>query len=1269
MIAACGLLLSSQVPAAWSEEPRRILLLNSYHQGFPWTDGLVRGASDTLTKGLKNVELYVEYMDTKRLYSDESFAIWENLLRHKFAAMPLDAILCADDNALRFLLAKHENLFGDTPVVFSGINDFKEEMLEGETAFTGVVETLDVKSTIDLALRLHPDTRQIHVISDGTPTGHGTREVVVEAARDYPQLTFHYLNGEDLTTDELLAKLRALPDQSLTLMVIWLRDREGHYKQPAEILPLIAAASRAPVYGLNDLWLGLGIVGGRLSSSAAQGQQAAEIALRILTEGCSPADIPVQQPHPQTYMFDYKQLARWGIHPADVPPDSMIINEPFSLYREYRTVIWASAGVVALLTFLVIVLAVSILRRRRVENSLRDLSSRYWAILASIPDIVVEVDRDLKHTWANRAGLDFFGEDVLGKAIDHYTEDETGTSEQFKTLLDGQEQALYVESWQRRKDGVHRLLAWWCRALKDARGDVAKLLCTARDITERRQVEEAVRASEERLRTLVETAPSVILSLDPEGRILEFNPEAERVFGKRRGEVLGQSYYDLFLSSDSREAIEADIHEVLAGKSTRSLENTVQSANDESRVLIWNIERLLDAHGEPIGIIAIGQDVTAQKQAKAELATAQSLLRASVEQTPAGILIADAPDVRIRIANSAALGIRGGTADSLTDIPAELHPERWQTFHPDGAVFRPEDLPLSRAILEGRESKNVEVVIRRADGEERWVLANAAPVRDADGEIVAGVVVFPDITEMKKAEKQLRLTQFSVDHSADLAFWITPDARFIHVSETACRSLGYTREELLSLTVHDVDPDYPEETWANHWQDLKRHGTLVIESRHRAKDGRVFPVEITLNFLEFEGREYNFAFARDITDRRQAQEEKQKLESQLRQAQKMEAVGRLAGGVAHDFNNILTAILGNAEALRNDLRGQAPPEDTLFQSLDQIDRASQRAASLTRQLLMFSRREIVQPEILDPNRLVSDLEKMLRRLIGEDITLTLSLGATQGKVRGDAGQIEQVIVNLAVNARDAMPEGGRLTLETVDVVLDETYALSHAEARPGPHVQIAVSDTGCGMSQEILDQIFEPFFTTKHASQGTGLGLAMVYGIIKQAGGHIVVYSEVDHGTTFRVYLPAVDAPATEHSRSGEADRALTGTETVLVCEDDETVRHLTARFLEGAGYKVLATERGEHALDIANQHIGPIHLLVTDVIMPGINGKQLSEALTAERPDLHTLFISGYTSNVIAHHGMLEEGTELLEKPFGRRSLLDKVRALLDKGAEERHT
>jgi len=397
--------------------------------------------------------------------------------------------------------------------------------------------------------------------------------------------------------------------------------------------------------------------------------------------------------------------------------------------------------------------------------------------------------------------------------------------------------------------------------------------------------------------------------------------------------------------------------------------------------------------------------------------------------------------------------------------------------------------------------------------------------------------------------------------------------------------------------------------------------------------------------------------SQDITERKQAEEQVKALQEQFRHSQKMEAIGRLAGGIAHDFNNLLTVIKGYCELLLMDMEG----EDHFKESIEKVHGAAKRAAGLTRQILAFSRRQIMEMKVIDLNTVLKDLDKMLRRLIGEDVGMESFLKSDLGRVKADPGQVEQVIMNLAVNARDAMPEGGKLIIETDNIELDQDYAKRHIDVESGHYIMLSVSDTGCGMPPETAQKIFEPFFTIKERSKGTGLGLSTVYGIVKQSGGDIWVYSEPGKGTTFKIYLPRVDEPLSGFDEGARTDGLVRGNETILIVEDDKEVRKLALRMLTKQGYMVLEAANADEALAICKERKDPVHLILTDVVMPGLSGRQLIQALSLVRHDFKVIFMSGYTENAIVHHGVLDNDTEFIAKPFTLGNLSRKIREVLD--------
>ncbi|PYO60987.1 MAG: hybrid sensor histidine kinase/response regulator [Gemmatimonadetes bacterium] len=511
--------------------------------------------------------------------------------------------------------------------------------------------------------------------------------------------------------------------------------------------------------------------------------------------------------------------------------------------------------------------------------------------------------------------------------------------------------------------------------------------------------------------------------------------------------------------------------------------------------------------------------------------------------------------------------------------------------------------------------------------------------------------------EQARAQEQLRQSEARyrtlVDGVRDVIFALAPDGTIASLNPAFETITGFPRDEWLGRPfeqlVHSDDLPLALELLSGVARGEPRP---VNQFRIRTRKGDYRMGEFAATPQYREGQLASIlGIGRDVTERLS-------LEQQLRQAQKMEAVGRLAGGVAHDFNNILTAITGYADLLLEDLG----TTDRRRDDIAEIRKAAERAAGLTRQLLAFSRQQVMQVRVLDLNDVVADTQNMLGRLLGEDIALVTRLDPALGAVKADPGQLEQVIMNLAVNARDAMPGGGKLTIETANAELDDTYVREHFPARPGSYVMLAVSDTGTGMSDEVQSHLFEPFFTTKEKGKGTGLGLATVYGIVKQSGGYIWVYTEPGHGTTFKIYLPRVAGAPAQRASGPKASPVGAGTETVLLAEDEAAVRAVARHALERQGYTVLEASSGEAALDLAERHSGRIHLLLTDVIMPGMNGRALALRLSELRPDLRVVYMSGYTEEAITRHGVLEPGLTYVQKPFTPEGLARKVREVLDR-------
>ena len=793
---------------------------------------------------------------------------------------------------------------------------------------------------------------------------------------------------------------------------------------------------------------------------------------------------------------------------------------------------------------------------------------------------------------------------------------------------------------------------WWDVSVSPVRdsanGQIVRILSVSRDCTASKLMEDELRKLEARNRAVFQAALDGVIVIDSAGRILEFNPAAERTFGYGRDEILGTEIAETLMPPDSRVPFQAGLQRYLSSGESPLLNRRIEVQAHRKGGELFLAELSVSRNpGDPLTFTGFVRDITDRKRAEAMLQDKEAKLAEAVRIARLGYWSRDL-----------ATGILEWS-DELYDIFGVDKAAFGQTLEAFLATVHPDDqrrvhAAVARNVATGGAFNHTYRVLVHGETRVIHVVGQVFTTKEGLPCRVAGTS--QDVTERVRAEEVLRLRDRAIQ-AVNLGVVITdpslPDNPIIYASPGFERLTGYASSEILGrncrfLQGRETDPEAVA---------LIRTAILfaepcMIELRNYKKDGTPFWNELSMSPVRDEsGRVTHFVGVQsDVTERRQ-------MEGQLRQSQKMEGIGQLAGGVAHDFNNILTIINCYSDIIQSKL----PAESPLQEAVREISLAGERATSLTRQLLAFSRREVVEMKVLDLNSVVTDTAKMLRRLIGEDVELEFVAEPTLKPVRADRGQLEQILINLAVNARDAMPRGGKLTIETTNAEVDETYTRTRAELHPGSYVVLNVSDTGCGMDAATRSRIFEPFFTTKELGKGTGLGLATVFGIVKQSQGQIFVDSEPECGTTFRIYLPAVNESASASRSHSDVKLPDRGDETILLVEDEPILRTLARHILEAKGYTILEAGHGEDALQLAEKHTAPLHLLVTDVVMPVMGGRELAERLGALRPGIKILYLSGYTDDAVVRQGILHAEAPFLQKPYTPTSLAQKVRTVLD--------
>ena len=761
---------------------------------------------------------------------------------------------------------------------------------------------------------------------------------------------------------------------------------------------------------------------------------------------------------------------------------------------------------------------------------------------------------------------------------------------------------------------------------------------------------ELIKAGENRHRSILKSAMDGYWLTDTEGRLLEVNDSYCKMSGYSKDELLSMGIHDLE-AVETPQLTAKHIKKVI----TQGYER-FKSRHRRRDGSVFDIEASIQFRPEDGGqFVCFLRDITDYSRMEDERRNAEERYKNLLNSLNAGVIV-HAPDTSILMANPAACKLLGLSQDEI--LGKEAVDSGWRFLREDGSDMPLEEYPVNRVISSGKPLHNIVFGVKHSrSGDLVWLLVNGFAVFQDTGQIEQAVINFVDITERVKAEAALKESEerFKALHNASFGGIAIHDKGIILECNRGLSILtGYEYNELIGMNGLELISD---DTRDQVIKNINAGYEKPYEAKGIRKNGESYPLRLEARNIPYKGKNVRVVEFRDITENKKAEEDKEKLENQLQQAQKMEAVGRLAGGVAHDFNNMLGVIIGHADMIMEDI----DPDHPFYTDIEEIIKAGNRSVDLTRQLLAFARKQTVAPIILDLNRTVSGMIKMLHRLIGEDINLTWIPGKNTGKVKMDPSQIDQILANLCVNARDAISGVGKITIETGTAVFDKSYCAAHAGFIEGEYVLIAVSDNGCGMDSFTRQNVFEPFFTTKEQGKGTGLGLSTVYGVVKQNNGFVNVYSEPGHGTTFRMYLPKYMDKAASLSKQSHRLQVERGHETILLVEDEPAILKITTMMLQRMGYKVIPASGPDEAVNLAREYAGQIHLLLTDVIMPDMNGRDLAGIILSLYPNLKRLFMSGYTANVIAHHGVLDAGINFIQKPFSKEALSEKVREALD--------
>jgi len=1280
---ACMLLL---LPSAFAGtlDNKHILLLHSYHQTYVFTDQEMQGIMRVLRENSPRVMPYVEYMDWKRFPNESRLAAFSEQFRAKYAGIRFDMVIATDNKALEFVVKYRSRFFPHAVVSFSGINGFRPDMLGGQKRVSGVAEDVDPAGTIALIMGILPETREIVVLIDDTESSNEVLAAIKQGIAQHKQLQLRVLQSPEQL--ELISAVSVLKPGSVLLQGNFSRDRTGRTYEFEEVLATILPHCQVPIFSLWDFLSGKGIMGGSLLHGEQQGEHAARIALRLMAG----EDVPVMDKTTPLLMLDYRQLQRFRLDNRPIPAGVTVINRPELYFQRHFKYIMAGAAIMLLQLSAIIALVVVNRKKRQAENLLRDNEERYRTIFDMADNAIFIHDM---HSGTildinERAG------EMYGYSLEEIKKADVGLISAGYPPYSASDALKWIE--RAAQEGPQHF-EWLCRRknnnlfwvdVKMRRVSIAgqdRMLVNVTDISAQKQQQDALRDSERRLLQIIDFLPDATLVIDRQGRVIAWNRAIEEMTGVESENMIGKGAYEYSIPFyGERRPILIDLV-FMPDNEIKSRYSYVKKVDDclyaeadvpvkGGRHVLWGIARpLYDSIGNMVGAIESIRDITEQKQARENIITANKQLEDIIEFLPDATLIVN-NQRKIIAWNHAMEDITGvpktevlGNEHSVVSIP--IYGYRRQ-YIIDYILDRNEELLSSYSYFQHKGNTYYAEAFAPAlyGGKGAYIWLAASPMFDDQGNMIAIIESIRDITDRRQAEDALRRSEANyrmvIENIQDVFYRSDVEGRLVMVSPSVLPLLGYTSiDDCLGKSISDTFYYYPEKRH-EFCEMVKQHGKVTnYELELKRSDGTPVVVETSSNaYFDDNG---NFAgiegIFRDISERKKAEQERKKLEEQLIQAQKIEAIGTLAGGIAHDFNNILSGIMGYTELSLDMAKGQPK----LHQNMEQVMAAANRARDLVRQILTFCRKaqQETRPTALGP--VIDEVVRFMRASLPTTIEIKVQNQAVSDIIMADPSQLHQVLVNLCTNAGHAMKEhGGVLEIGLKEVCLDKHGLLLDSNITAGRCLELSVRDSGKGIEPENLTRIFDPYFTTKGPGEGTGLGLAVVHGIIKSHGGDIRVYSELGKGTVFRMYLPLLEQKAESEETDSQEIPSGSG-QLVLLVDDEEMLAEMDRVMLEALGYSVITETDPLRALETFKNNADRIELVITDKTMPHMGGFELVRQIRQVRSDMPVILYSGFQEIEDIEKSRALGINQLLPKPFNMVDLANAVHGALRKPSQ----